>query len=296
MYPGLTLRIDDLADPAKRVAWADLLQDIFELDMADFLAFDIWPAGFRAFSYLDGSVIVANISCKPTPLMIGGRHVMAGELQGVATRPAYRRRGLVRDLMRHVLAYAEGRYECLFLYTGIPDFYRRFGFRRLDEHRFRGRLSLQPGHRPSPSRCDLSLARPQDVALIRTLFARRQPVSDVLGLIGNEGIFVHTTLMHPDWRLSYLPEQDVLIVWDQPDGIIRLLDIVGSQIPSMAILDAIINPAGDRVEIDVLFPPDRLDGSFRPIPQTPPDHDILMVRGPFDIEGQPFMLPLTAVA
>jgi hypothetical protein len=46
----------------------------------------------------------------------------------------------------------------------------------------------------------------------------------------------------------------------------------------------------------VLFPPDLLAGSFTPVRHVPEDDDILCARGPFTIEGTPFMLPLTAMS
>jgi GNAT superfamily N-acetyltransferase len=300
MHDDLTFRIDNLADPMKRAAWLDLLRDIFELDLAAFCRLGIWPAGYRAFSWMDGAVIAANVSCRPLPLMIGGKPVAAGQIHAVATRPAYRRRGLFHDLMRRVLEYADARFECVLLYSEIPALYRPFGFRPLPEHRFRGRLSPTGPAEETPRRRTFSLAAPEDVALLRDLFARREPVSRHLGLVGNEDIFAATALAHPGWRLSFLPDDDALVVWDREDGVTRLHDIVASHIPAASLLASVLEleavADGRTFEIELLFPPDRLDGAFAPVPHVPEDHDILGIRGPFAIEGTAFMLPLTAVS
>jgi predicted N-acetyltransferase YhbS len=300
MHDDLTFRIDNLADPAKRAAWLDLLRDIFEIDLAAFSRLGIWPEGYRAFSWMDGDVIVANVSCRPLPLMIGGKPVAAGQIHAVATRPSYRRRGLFHDLMRRVLDYADARFECVLLYSAIPPLYRPFGFRPLPEHRFRGRLSLTGAAGKVPRRRALSLASPEDVALLRDLFARREPASHHLGLVGNEDIFVANALAHSEWRLTWLPDDDALVVWDRADGVTRLHDIVASRMPRASLLASVLELDAVRddrsAEIELLFPPDRLDGQFAPVPQVPEDHDILCVRDPFAIEGTPFMLPLTAVS
>ena len=297
---GLTFRVGGSDDAATCAGILALLRDIFELDLG--LACDIWGwhPGYRAYSWMDGGTIAANVSTRPLPLVIGGRAVDALQIHCVATRPPYRRRGLFTDLMHRVLDDAEGRRECVLLYTGTPALYRPFGFRPLVEHRFRGRLARHGARRISPSSRILSLAVPEDLALILDLFVRRQPVSRHLGLVGNEDIFLANALMHPRWQLSYLSDEHALIVWDQPDGATRLLDIVASRIPPGASLAAALglNAAADGSlpEIQVLFPPDRLDGSFEPVPHVPEDNDILCVRGPLAIESAPFMLPLTAVS
>lgn len=294
----LAFRVDNLADPGKRAAWLDLLRDIFEIDLAAFSRLGIWPEGYRAFSWMDGDIIAANVSCRPLPLMVGGRPVAAGQIHAVATRPGYRRRGLFHDLMRRILDYADERFECVLLYSAIPALYRSFGFRPLPEHRFRGRLSLTGAAGELPRRRALSLAAPEDVVLLRDLFARREPVSHHLGLVGNEDIFAATALAHPGWRLSFLPDDDALVVWDRADGITRLHDIVAGRMPAASFLASVLelDAARDGPEIEVLFPPDRLDGTFTPVPHVPEDNDILCVRGPFAIEGTSFMLPLTAVS
>lgn len=298
--PDLTLRIDGLAEPARRGAWLDLLRDIFGIDLAAFCRLGVWPNGYRAFSWMDGDVIAANVSCRPLPLIVGGQPVAAGQIHAVATRPQYRRRGLFVDLMRRALDYADPRFACVLLYTERPRLYQRFGFRPLVEHRFRGRLAPDGAARRSPSRRRLSLGAADDVALMLDLFARRQPVSRHLGLAGNEDIFLANALTHPDWRLSYLPDEPALIVWDRQVRVTRLLDVVGGRMPASgtlaAAIGADIGQSGVSAEIEVLFPPDLLGGSFAPFPHVPEDNDILCVRGPFAIEDTPFMLPLTAVS
>jgi hypothetical protein len=200
--------------------------------------------------------------------------------------------------MRSVLAFADTCYECLLLYTGTPDLYRGFGFRLLNEHGFSGRLRITRNDRAAPSAQCLSVREPQDVALIRRLFGTRSPVSDRLGLNDNEGVFFGNLLLQPGFRLSYLPRSDALIVWDR-DGLggrARLLDIVSAVLPPMDDLGVALGLMQLDETIDVLFPPDRLLGDFTATVFEHPDGDRLMVRGPFDIEDEPFMLPLTAVS
>jgi len=297
---GLTFRVDSFADPGKRVAWVDLLRDVFGHDFAEYSGLGIWDAGFRAFSWMDGDVIAANVATRPLPLVIGGRRVAAGQIHAVATRPAHRRRGLFRDLMGRALADADARFECVLLFTETPELYRPFGFRPVREFRFRGRLATGGAPTPRPRVVGLSIREPQHLVTILRLFDGRRPVSDHLGLVGNADIFVINALSHPGWRLSFLPDENALVVWERVDGAVRLHDIVaGRMLPASILASAMeLAPDADGLseEIEVMFPPDLLDGSFVPFPHLPEDNDILCVRGPFAIVGTPFMLPLTAVS
>ena len=292
----LEFRVDRLATPAKRVAWVELLRDIFGLDFKEFSQLDIWPADYRAFSYMHGEVIAANVSCNPLPLRLAGRNVMAGQLQGVATRPAYRRRGLFQNLMEQALAFADTSYECLLLYTGTPGLYRRFGFRELTEQSFSGRLPIAKVDGAALSIRTLSVREPGDVSLMRRLFTRRLPISEHFAVCHNEGIFFGNLMLRPNFRLSYLEQIDVLVVWDRGEGRARLLDIVGAKLPSMDELADVLQLVRPDEEIDILFPADRLQGDFSAVPFRHEDGDILMVRGPFEIAETAFMLPLTAVS
>ncbi len=294
---SLTFRVDGLVDPARRAAMFDLLWDIFEIDLRSLAWLGAWHEGYRAFSWMDGEVIAANVSSRPLPLVIGGRAVEAGQIHAVATRPEYRRRGLFKDLMGRVLDDADRRFECLLLYTEIPELYRPFGFRPLPEHRFRGRLIADSTAHKSSPRHELSLAEPADLGTLRRIFARRRPVSRHLGLCGNEDVFLINALAHPGWRLAWLKDDDAVVVWDRVDGLTRLHDIVASRMPATSSVTAAIEITGNPAqEIEVLFPPDLLAGSFTPVPHLPEDNDILCVRGPFAIKGTKFMLPLTALS
>lgn len=291
----LEFRVDNLLDVEKRQAWVDLLRDIFGLDFAWFSSLNIWPEDYRSFAYMDGAVIAANVSFSPLPLMLDGQLVQAGELQGVATRPAYRSQGLFRDLMGRALSYADAQGQLTFLSTGTPALYEVFGFRILTEHHFTGRLEIA-----SPWQRDIAIRPVQietlaDIALVRRLFQHRLPVSALFGLVKNEEVFFTNAMTHKDWQLSYLPAADCVVVWDRQGSRRRLLDILGQRFPSMAELAAALDLVQAGEEIEVLFSPDRLTGHFQPQPHSHEDGGVIMVRGVFPLEGRPLMMPLTAV-
>jgi len=292
---GLTLRIDDLRAPLPRRQVGALLQEIFGFDTRELESLAFWPEGYRAFSYLDGrgadAAVAANVSLLPMPLVVDGREVAAAGVQSVATRPDYRRRGLFRDLMARALAEAEARYECLLLLTETPALYRPFGFRALEQQAFHGRLPAAAG--ASASRI-LSPDSAADRALIHGLFERRDPPSRHLGLRAHEASFTLNTAGRWDRQLRLAPDGEALLVLDHDGGRLRLLDVVARRMPEPETIARLLAPLAVASDIEVLFPPDRLGGCFTARPYRHPEGDVLMVRGPFAIEGTAFMLPPTA--
>ena len=285
---GLVYCLDDLSEPASRVPIGELLRDIFEIDPAAFNRLEFWDHGYRSFSYRQGDSVAANVSSFPMPLVIGGEEVAAGGLQSVATRPAYRRRGLFADLMERAIADADARFAVLLLYTDNPSLYEPFGFRLQRQSSFFGRFGSA---QPTDVR-RLSLGRSDDAALVRRLFAERQAPSRHLGLKGHQIAFFLNAIWYQDWRLDYLPDHHVLVAHDHSDNRPRLLDLVGPEVPPLDCLAAVFE-LGDQ-ELEVCFPPDRLGGTFLPRPHHDPEAGQLMVRGRFPIEGTPLRLPPTA--
>ena len=146
----------------ERQRLSDLLREVFEIDLRALDALDLWPRGYRAYAYLEGPRLVANVSVFPLPVMIAGQRVEAGGVQSVATAPSHRGRGLFSDLMERMLQDAKGRYPTLLLYSGSPALYRKFGFRTLREQSFVAGPVKQDGAIPQRR---LSLDASEDIAL-----------------------------------------------------------------------------------------------------------------------------------
>jgi GNAT superfamily N-acetyltransferase len=292
MTADLALAIDDCSSPARRAAWLTLVQDIFSIDLSEYSGYGVWHPGYRAFSWLAGDRIAANVSIRPLRLMVAGRPVPAAQLHAVATRPEYRRRGLFRDLMARVLAFADGRFDRLLLYTATSDLYPPFGFRHLPMHRFIGRLPAAEG-KPARTR-SLSVDDPADRALMLRLHDGREPVSSRFGLGANGDVLVANATLRRHWRLDYLEREDALVVWEISHGRTRLLDIVAPRMPSAAAIASLSGLGGGPIEVH--FPPDRLGGDFRAIPDVPEDGDFLWIRGPLEVEGEPVMLSPASVS
>ncbi|OUS18750.1 hypothetical protein A9Q97_00420 [Rhodospirillales bacterium 47_12_T64] len=297
----LIYRLDNLIEPKSRNQVSDLLQETFNLDLSLFNKLGILTEDYRALSFLEKDRVVANVSYFPMPIMINGKAIAAAGIQSVATRPEFRGRGLFRKLMQKSLDDMGTRHSCQFLQTNQPELYHCFGFKSLEHHTFAGSLT-SPFKRPVSTRqYDLQIETPEDLQLIQKLFTKRAPVSLRFGLMAHMASFVLNVLYNRQWHLSYFPDPDVMIVWDQVGEQTRLIDVVGASFPSAELIGGCLGRSRD---ITVCFPPDRLEGTFKSLRGITTrvqnkngverKKSVLMMRGTTNFSNSQIGLPPTA--
>ncbi|MBT9290465.1 GNAT family N-acetyltransferase [Prosthecodimorpha staleyi] len=293
----LSLRTGFAADPAARAAVAALLNIVFDIDIAPLERLGGWEEGSVPFAWFEGETCVANVTAHPKPMMLQGKAATPWSIVSVATRPDRRGRGLFRDLMARALAHCDRETDLVILATATPDLYRPFGFRPIAEHAFAGSPPAPiPASGLGARRLDL--ADDADAARLVALFGDRAPVSDLCGLLADRPFFMLKALEEPQIALAWLEALRVVAAIETDGKGLRLLDIVGPAIPSLAAILAELGTAlggqgldGPPSRIEVYFPPDRL--AWRPAEIIPEDSG-WMVRGPWPLDGVPAMLsPMT---
>ncbi|MBA1157349.1 GNAT family N-acetyltransferase [Microvirga mediterraneensis] len=259
-----------------------LIYDVFEVDVSplDRLGHD---PSVVAFGWWLGGQLVANVSLYERRLWLLGEQVQAFGVQSVAVRPEWRGKGLFRDLMRRALSYADARADLVILGTGTPDLYTPFGFRQILETTFSASLAPKPA---KPAYRLLTLAEDRDVALLKDLFARRSPTSQVASACDHPALFMLMAVTAPEMELIHLSDLDAVVaVEGRQETSMTLLDIVAPSIPSLDAIVSALGYAGERIEVHLT--PDRL--SWTPERETRIDNGH-MVRGVFSPEAHPFML------
>lgn len=270
---GLSFRQDYFGDPAGWTALVDLLQDIFSIDVSLLDQFGGPDPSSMPFGYFnDAGVCVANFSAFSMPVVINGRPVKAAGFQSGAVRPEWRGRGLYRDLMRRAFAWTDAqRFELGLLLTEKPALYEPYGFRTIAQHCFVGEPpSVLPEQPPAAT-----LALPGDGEAIKSLLLRRTPVSQRFAVTKQMEMFLLNTCFDPDIRLSRLAKEDVVVAWKLDGSCLRLLDVVGQSIPSLASIIAGLRVAPDRIA--TCFPADLLDWAGAATPYQ--GYTVLMMRG-----------------
>ena len=247
-----------------------------------------WESVSTPFVVAEGDHIVSHVGVIELPLVVHRRPVTVASIHGVATQPDHRRCGHYRRVMDEALAYCDERYETQILTTEHPEYFAPFGFGTVTEHLFRA-----PGRTGSGSDGVrlLDTGDAADLELLHRLLDTREPVSHILGVVRERGVFCFNEGRRP---LHYAPDLDVLLCLERDGASVTLFDAVGPRLPSLGeILDRLPGPIET---VTLAFTPDRVGPGAEPVP-GPFHHDgpsMLMVRGPFAGEGEPFCLPRSA--
>jgi predicted N-acetyltransferase YhbS len=256
-----------------------------------------WAAVSTPFVRREGDRVIGHAGVVELALVVGGGLRRLGSVHAVCSDPERRGRGVGRALMEELLAGCAGRFDTLVLTTAIPDFYRRFGFEPVGEHAFV--RALPPARRASAPRGRVLTEAADDVALLRRLLASRAPVSERIGALDGDVVFVIALLL--TWgdfsRVHYHADLDVVTVHEVRERTLVLYDVVGAVIPPLSALARAIGADTDRVM--TFFVPERLGKAFQAEPwdaaRAAAHGDAwfagLMVRGPLQLGDAPLMLP-----
>lgn len=247
-----------------------------------------WESVSTPFICFEGEQAISHVGVIELPLVLLGRQVKVGSIHGVATQPHYRGRGYFRQAIESALHYADSRYETLILTTEHPEYFQPFGFRVVSEHLFRFKPDSKEGRDQMRL---LDTGNASDIELLHRLLETREPVSNVVGVSSEKGVFCFNEGSRP---LYYIRELDIMVCLEIEGRQLRLFDIVGPNVPSLAALLERVPYSFEEVLIN--FSPDKLSIEAEPIFHLF-DHDgpsYFMARGPFDAEGHAFSLPRSA--
>ena len=136
--------------------------------------------------------------------------------------------------------------------------------------------------------------RPTDAELrgiLARLLPQREPVSHRFGMTEPGWLFtINVMLAFKDLsKIHYTDDLDTLLVFEVRDSTLILHDLVARRLPTLSELLARLPSQVNAVELR--FCPDRLAPKAVAVPRP---QDVLMARGPLEIEGTPFMIPSMA--
>ena len=289
-FPELTFRQDYFADGAAWTAFVALLQDTFGIDIDPLRRLGGPDPSCMPFGWFDADgTLVANLAAFSLPLTINGRMVRAAAFQSGAVRPAWRGRGLYRDVTQKALEWckAEG-FEAIVLYTDKPALYEPYGFRSLPLH-------LHIGAAPAPMRAPMPLRsldpwQPGDLALLQRALGTRSPVSDGLAVCESAAMFLINTQFDPDVRLSWMEDEQAVIAWKMDGERFILLDVVAPAIPALA---AILGGMDVQPNVaEVLFRPDKIAWSGEPQPLESATRFMIKADFPVTLDTPAMLSPM----
>lgn len=259
-----------------------------------------WRQRSSAFAAFEGGRAVAHAGVLPVPLVVAGRSVAAAGIHAVCAHPERRGRGLARAVLEAALAHADGVARTSLLFAVEPAIYERFGFRRVEEFEHELELPAAPPE-PQPAAVraprGLSCDDPADRALLERCSRERAPVSLRLGAGPSAWLAALDELLagRGAWRrLHDAPQLDCVVAAERIGDALVLHDVIGPELPELARVADLWSPRPTRVVLR--FAPDRLapQGARARLLRREDGHDQLMVRGPFDVEGERVAVPTLA--
>jgi GNAT superfamily N-acetyltransferase len=279
-------------DPAARRAFQRFLIEIHDLDLRAWESAGYWDDDYRPFSYFDADGrVVSSVCVYSLEMVVRGTRCRAAQVSGVGTAPSQRRRGLNRRLTEIALEWAAPDHDFVFLFANDDaiGFYDRCGFLPVAEQT---PFVAVEGSEPRPGARALDVGDPADLDLARVSAARRAPVSDTLGVLG-EKLFMFHALYSLPGLLYHVRDLDVIVALRHEGSRSTLYDVVGPRVPGFFdLLPYLLTPRTEQ--IDFLFVPDKL--GVEGLQWRPLTGNNLHGREDFPLRGEPFLFPFTAHA
>jgi GNAT superfamily N-acetyltransferase len=245
-----------------------------------------WEAVSTPFVRFHDDRVVAHVGVLEIPMVVMGQMMIVGGIHGVCTHPEFRHCGYFRDCMEEAIQYCAQRYDTLILTTSIPELYKPFGFRLVEEHAFVTKCT-STGHVDGFR--VLNTNDSTDRKLLDRLLEERQPVSEIVGVVNEKAVFYFNESNRP---LHYAKDLDIIVSMEIEGTQLKLFDLVGTSICTLASILERIPQYIDSVT--TYFSPERLNTDVQAFPHILDGDSLLMVRGSFPTEGKPFMLPRSA--
>lgn len=174
---------------------------------------------------LDGDIVCANVSVNQIYFIDRGKRKFYVQLGTVMSRDGYRRQGLSRWLMEHIVNEWKNRCDALYLFANdsVLEFYPKFGFEAQEEFEF---FYDAPGIRKFTGK-KLSTDNPEDKKLILEKYGEGNPFSEFY-MAGNRAIFDFYADGNRKDNIYYLERENVIVFADMRQGHIHCYDVYGS--------------------------------------------------------------------
>ena len=240
---------------------------------------DVGPGCFTVAD--DGDQVVSSLCLLPAWLRVGGVDLPVGQPEFVATAASHGHRGLVRSQMDIVHRWSAERGDLAQIITGIPYFYRRFGYEYAIP--FPPIRLVTPGVTMSmPEGWAVRRARPDDVPAIVRLHARAQADVPLVATRNEEWWRWWLGVEGP--APTHVAEEDGVVhgvadIGEGPPGVYDAATTVRAvAYDALDALDAFLAEAAGRGKSVAIEERGRHTGPVEAISQRHPGHYALYVR------------------
>ena len=135
----MELVCDYMRDDTLRHALNELTRKTFFFDFEDWVTGGYFEGDYIPYSFIENGKMIANVSANRMTFLQNGVERNYIQIGTVMTDEAYRRRGLARKLIEHVIKKYEDNCDGFYLFANLDalEFYDKCGFSRETEYRYK---------------------------------------------------------------------------------------------------------------------------------------------------------------
>lgn len=223
-----------------RKSFNDLAHQTFGINFEKWYEAGYWTDKYIPFSYVYQDKVIANVSCNLIDLVISDQLIKGIQLGTVMTHPEYRNKGLSRKLMNMVMETFADTYDMMYLFANrtVLEFYPKFGFNAIEESQYY--LEFIPQSHKVGTLNKLNVESELDLLFIYDFARNRIPNSRKFGTVNTEELLQFYCLYAFSNDIYYLPEQDVIIIFQEREDCIDIFDIISkTEVNLQTILEII---------------------------------------------------------
>lgn len=134
----MELVYDYMRDETLRHALNELAKKTFWIDFEDWVTGGYFEGDYIPYSFMENGKIISNVSANRMTFLQNGVERNYIQIGTVMTDEAYRRQGLAKKLMDHVIKQYENVCDGFYLFANLDalEFYDQCGFSRVTEYRY----------------------------------------------------------------------------------------------------------------------------------------------------------------
>ncbi|MDO5021516.1 MAG: GNAT family N-acetyltransferase [Lachnospiraceae bacterium] len=127
-----------MRDDTLRHALNDLTKKTFGFDFEDWVTGGYFEGDYIPYSFIEDGKIISNVSANRMTFLQNGVERNYIQIGTVMTDEAYRRHGLAKKLMEHVVNQYKDSCDGFYLFANLDavDFYDKCGFSKETEYRY----------------------------------------------------------------------------------------------------------------------------------------------------------------
>jgi hypothetical protein len=220
-------------------------------------------------------------------MIIQGERKKGAQLLTVGTLPAFRMKGIQRELWKRVSAWVGDTYDFVFLFTddSAAGFYEKLGLRRQVEFSEIIRGAVPSGKSVGDFK-KLNLTEVSDYACVERLAKERDIVSERIGFY-NPNLLLFVFLYFYQECSYYVEDLDTIVVVEEKIDRMRVYDIVAQKMPSFQDLLPFFGHF-KKPDIEFLFCTDQL--GIETVVREEITDNLLFVSDNFHLDGH-FIFP-----